>query len=146
MKKLITKPHLFFLGLSCAFIILGFLKRNITLDIALFYTYFVFYADLWSFISAVFFSLIGLNYFCLIWAKKDPNIWLTVLHLFLQIVSLVPFIYVIFSLKSNHKLPTNIFLYYINLDQVLLISFIIFLFSIFIHLINFFTSLFLRTK
>lgn len=146
MKKLITKPHLFFLGLACAFIILGFLKRNITLDIALFDTYFVFYADLWSFISAVFFSLIGLNYFCLIWAKKDPNIWLTVLHLFLQIVSLVPFIYVIFSLKPDHKLPTNIFLYYVNLDLALVVSFVIFLFSIFIHLINFFTSLFLKTK
>ncbi|PQJ81555.1 hypothetical protein BTO16_02770 [Polaribacter glomeratus] len=115
-------------------------------DIALFDTYFVFYADLWCFISAVFFSLIGLNYFCLIWAKKEPNIWLTILHLFLQIASLTPFIYVIFSLKSDNKLPTNIFLSFVDLDQALVVSFMIFLFSIFIHLINFFTSLFLKTK
>lgn len=146
MKKLITKPHLFFFAFAFTFIVLGFLKKNMYADIALFDTYFVFYADLWCFISAVFFSLIGLNYFCLIWAKKDPNIWLTILHLFLQIVSLMPFMYVIFSLKSDHKLPTNIFLSFVNLDLALVLSFVIFLISIFIHLINFFTSLFLKTK
>ena len=146
MKKLITKPHLFFLGLACAFIILGVSKKNVTLDIALFDMYFVFYADLWCYISAIFFCLIGLNYFCLIWAKKEAKIWLTMVHIFLQIIAVIPFIFIIFNSKSDEKLPANDFLYAINLDQALLISFIIFLFSIFIHLINFFTSLFLKTK
>jgi hypothetical protein len=146
MKKIITKPHLFFFGFAFTFVLLGFYKKESIANIAIFGTYFVFFKDLWCYISAIFFFLIGLNYFCLIWAKKVPKLWLTTAHLFLQIVSLIPFMHIIFILEPNNKLTGTNFLYFMDLDQVLIISFIIFLISIFIHLINFFTSLFLKTK
>lgn len=146
MKKLITKPHFLFFGLAFVFVLLGFYKRNISVDISIFDIFFVFQVAFWCHISAIFFCLIGLNYLCLIWAKKEPKIGLTILHLLLQIVSLIPFIYIIFSLKSEENLPSNSSFYFMNLDQAIVISFVIFVFSIFIHLISFFISLFLKTK
>ncbi|SDR87924.1 hypothetical protein SAMN05216503_1252 [Polaribacter sp. KT25b] len=146
MKKIITKPHLFFFGLAFVFILLGLYKKDITLDIAVYSTYFEFHADFWCYLSAIFFCLIGLNYFSLIWAKKTPKVWLTILHIFLQTISLIPFIYGIFSLNSDEKLTQINSFYFIDLDLAIAISFIIFLCSIFIHLISFFTSLFLKTK
>lgn len=146
MKKLITKPHFLFFGFAFFFVLLGFYKKNVSLDIAIFEIYFVFQVAFWCNISAVFFCLIGLNYLCLIWAEKEPKIWLTMLHLLLQLVSLLPFIYLIFSSKSEGNLLSNDSFYFIDLDQAIAISFVIFLCSIFIHLISFFTSLFLKTK
>jgi hypothetical protein len=146
MKKLITKPHFLFFGLAFIFVLLGFYQKNINLDISIFEIYFVLQVAFWCYISAVFFCLIGLNYLCLIWAEKKPKIWLTILHLLLQIVSLIPFLYLIFSSKSEEKIPSNGSFYFMDLDQAIVISFVIFLFSIFIHLISFFTSLFLKSK
>jgi len=146
MKKLISKPHLFFFGFAFAFILLGFCKTNISTNIPLFNTIFAFSPDFWCYISAVFFFLIGLNYFCLVWAKKEPKIWLTILHLFLQIISTLPFLFVVCYVTPTTKFLENNFLYFMDLNQALILSFIVFLISIFIHLINFFTSLFLKTK
>jgi hypothetical protein len=101
---------------------------------------------MWCYIAAVFFCLIGFNYFSLFWAKKKPKIWLTSIHIVLQIVSLIPFIIAIFSVQTDGTFSTNGFFAFMPVDQAFMLSFLIFLFSVFIHLINFFTSLFLKTK
>lgn len=100
--------------------------------------------DFWCYVSAVYFALIGLNYFSLNWAQKKPNKWLTILHIILQIISSLPFLWTIFKLDKNGNLLEGDFFALVKLESVLMISFILFLLSIFTHLINFFTSLFFK--
>ncbi|AUC84533.1 hypothetical protein CW731_04110 [Polaribacter sp. ALD11] len=144
MKKIITKPHLFFFGLTLSFIILGFINRNESLDFNIGDTYYIFTVDFWFYISAIFFTLIGFNYFSLIWAEKPPKKWLTILHLSLQMLSLL-------LLMTKHhwnwvgkQYPKELSLLNDNSEMVIFISFVLFMASILIHLINFFVPLFLK--
>ncbi|QTE23498.1 hypothetical protein [Polaribacter cellanae] len=144
MKNIIAKPHLFFFGLTISFFILGFLNREITIDINIYATYYVTTIDFWFYISAVFFFLIGFNYFSLAWAEKTPKKWLTITHISLQTISLL-----LLLTKQNwnwigkenlQELP----IFNNNAQLIIAISISIFIFSVFIHLVNFFTSLFLK--
>ena len=89
VKRIINKPHLFFFGLIPICIIVAFFSGNKTIDLNIDGTYFVTEIKYWCYFSAVFFGLIGLNYFSLVWTKKPPKKWLTITHLFLQILALV---------------------------------------------------------
>lgn len=144
MKAIIKKPHLFFFALVPIYIIIGFIKRDTPIDISISYIYYLINVDFWCYVSAVYFSLIGLNYFSLVWVKKRPNNWLTITHILLQIISVLPFFYAVFQLDENGNLQTNEFFGLIELKNVLVLSFLLFILSIFIHLINFFTSLLLK--
>lgn len=144
MNKIINKPHLFFFALVPIYFIIGIIKRNTPIDINISYIYYLINVDFWCYVSAVYFALIGLNYFSLNWAQKYPQKWLTIVHILLQVVSSLPYLYCIFKLDENGNLNESNFLWSINLENILLFSFILFLLSIFVHLINFFTSLFLR--
>lgn len=134
LKKIIAKPHLFFFGLVPLFLILGLFKRESYINLKVNYLNFDLDISLLCYISSVFFLLIGVNYFSLYWIQKYPKKVLTISHIVLQSFSLIPFILIVFSFNFNQTY------------LVLVLSFIIFLFSIIIHLINFFTSLFLKTK
>jgi hypothetical protein len=145
LKKVIAKPHLFFFGLIPIFIVIGLIKGSTPIDFNVSYIYYLLNVDFWCYVSSVFFALIGLNYLALDWAKKPPKKWLTLIHIILQIVSLLPYLFTIFNLDSDGNLDSTRFLGIANLESVLSISFLIFIVSVFVHLVNFFTSLFLKT-
>lgn len=147
MKKIISKPHLFFFGLIPIVLILGFIYKAEVIDINISYMYFMVKYNNLSYFFAVFFGLIGLNYFSLYWGKKKPFKWLTIIHLLLQTFALVLF----FTKdnwnwlgKNDSPAELNITVDYSNL--VLLLSISIFIISAFIHLINFFGSLISKSK
>lgn len=144
LKKIINKPHLFFFALVPIYILIGIVKRNTPIDISISYIYYLINVDFWCYVSAVYFALIGLNYFSLSWAKKYPKNWLTIIHIILQIISSLPYLYTIFKLDETGNLKEGKFLWFINLESIFVLSFFLFILSIFIHLINFFTSLFLK--
>jgi len=134
LRKIIVKPHLFFFGLVPLFVILGLSKKENYINLSFNYLIFDLDISLICNISAVFFLLIGFNYYSLYWVQKFPKKSLTISHILLQLLSLIPFILLVFSFNFSQTY------------LVLIGSFIVFLFSIIIHLINFFTSLLLKTK
>ncbi len=144
MRNVIAKPHLFFFGLSLAFIILGFINKHHDLNINIGDIYYSFTIDYWFYISSIYFILIGINYYTLIWTEKPPKKWFTISHLFLQILSLF-----MLMTKNNYnwiKLHSSekILLSNDNSSTVILIAILLFVLSILIHMLNFFISLFLK--
>lgn len=144
MKKLIYKPHLFFFALIPIFIILGFLNRNIPIDINISFIYYLINVDFWCYVSAVFFGLVGVNYLSLNLIKKNPKKGLTITHILLQILCLIPYLFAVFKLDENGTLKNIEFLNDIGFENYLIVGFILFILSIIIHLINFFISLLLK--
>ena len=98
MKKIIRKPHLFFFGLIPVFLIIGFINRNIPIDINISFIYYLINVDFWCYVSAVYFGLIGINYLSLNIIKKEPKKGLTITHLVLQILCLLPYLYAVLNL------------------------------------------------
>lgn len=146
MKKLIRKPHLFFFGLIPFFLILGLWKRNVPIDLDIVYINYLINVDFWCYTSAVYFGLIGVNYLALNWANRPPKKILTLLHFIFQLLCLIPFLYAIFQLNENGELQIKTFLSFLDLSSTLTYSFLFFLCSIFIHLVNFFSSLLLKRE
>ena len=142
VKKIIAKPHLFFFGLVPIFVFIGLINREKFININIDYFYFDIKINLLCYLSSIFLLLIGFNYFSLEWANKKPRKILTIFHLVLQIISLISFFILIFSINTKGSFEIEI----LNNYLFFLVSFLIFLLSVFIHLINFFTSLFLKTK
>ncbi len=146
LKRIITKPHLFFFGLAVSFIVLGIINRDTSFDLNIGDTYFVSTIDFWFYFSAIFFTLIGLNYFSLVWAEKPPKKWLTITHIIFQILSLL------FLMTKHHwnwfgsQNQRELDLLNKNSETVFIISIVLFIASIFIHLLNFFVPLFLKKK
>ena len=141
MKKIIQKPHLFFFGLGPIGIILGLIFKSQSLDFAFYggnisFGYFSVFA-----MSSVYFALIGLNYFSLRLIEKPPKRKLSIIHILIQIIALILFLYYILTIndyETNQQKETVNFIFFIG--------FILFLASILVHLINFFVSLFLKTE
>jgi len=146
LKKIISKPHLFFFGLIPVFLIIGFIKRDIPIDINISYIYYLINVDFWCYVSAVYFGLIGINYLSLNLIKKHPKKGLTITHLILQILCLIPYLYVVLKLDENGYLSNNNFLNTLEINNVFVIAFLLFIISIVIHLINFFSSLLLKKE
>ncbi|MDX6746176.1 hypothetical protein SHK09_05175 [Polaribacter sp. PL03] len=144
MTKIIAKPHLFFFGLTLSFIILGIINSTESIDFNIGDSYYVFTINFWFYLSAIYFTLIGFNYFSIIWAEKQPKKWLTIFHILLQLLSL-------FLLITKHnwnwigkQYPKELTLINDNSQVIIAISIVLFFLSIFIHLINFFVTLFLK--
>ena len=144
MNKIIKKPQYYFFALIPIYIIIGLIKRNTPIDINISYINYLINVDFWCYVSALYFSLIGLNYVALSWAKKNPKNWLILLHIVLQTLSIIPFIYAVLRLDEQGLLKGDQFLGILNLESVLIFSFFLFLLSNFVHLVIFFTSLFLK--
>jgi hypothetical protein len=140
MKKLISKPHLFFLGIIPIVFIFGYLNKTLTIDLE--YLGGIFSISLWSIclFSCVFFLLISFNYLTLNWTHKKPKKVLTLLHISVQVISFgVFYYYKTMFLGAEKELynPINIYL---------ILSFFLFIIATMIHLINFFASLMAKTK
>jgi hypothetical protein len=147
MKKIISKPHLFFFCLIPILLVLGFLYKKEAIDINISSTYYVIAYHHLSYLFAVFFGLIGLNYFSLYWAQKKPIKWMTLIHIILQALALLLF----FTKdkwnwlgKNDYPTELNMAIDYSNL--ILISSTFLFILSAFIHLINFFVSLISKSK
>ena len=146
MKKLITKPHLFFFGLIPFSILLALLLKNEEIGINYYGATIIAQLKYIYYLSAFFFGLIGFNYFSLHWANKAPKINLTIIHIFLQILS-----FTLLITRNNwnwlHSANQNSESLVIdNSNFMLFISFLLFLLATLFHLINFFLSLFSKSK
>nr|WP_298993404.1 hypothetical protein [uncultured Polaribacter sp.] len=144
MKKIIRKPHLFFFGLIPIFLIIGFINRNIPIDINISFIYYLINVDFWCYVSAVYFGLIGINYLSLNIIKKEPKKGLTITHLVLQVLCLLPYLYAVLNLDENGNLPNSSFFNSVEFNYIFIGGFLLFITSIFVHLINFFSSLLLK--
>lgn len=142
MKKILTKPHIFFFGLALFFIVIIFINGKSTINIS--YLYYDIEVKTFCLFSSLFFGLIGFNYFSIILANKQPKKWLTITHIVLQTIALVPFIYLLITAKNSSEPNLNQDLEFII--ALNFIGFILFLLASFIHLINFFVSLFLKRE
>ena len=91
LKKIISKPYLFFFGLVPLFVIIGLLNMKSYINLSIDYLNFDLDISLLCNISAVFFLLIGFNYYSLFWVQKEPKKSLTITHIILQLISLIPF-------------------------------------------------------
>ena len=142
LKKIIAKPHILFFSFVPIFIIIGLFKMKTFFNINVDYIYFDLNVSLVCNITAVFFLLIGFNYYSLIWVQKTPKKTLTIIHIVLQLLTLIPFITLVFSIDSKDSSS----LHFLNNYFILIISFLVFIVSTFIHLINFFSSLFSKSE
>lgn len=140
MKKIITRPHLFFLGVIPIVFIFGLLNKGQTIDIEYFGG--VLPINIWSvsLFSSVFFLLISFNYLTLFWTDKNPKKLLSILHIVFQTLSFGFFYYY----KTTHHGVQNEQINQIN--DVLIISVLLFVLATMIHLINFFTALIRKSK
>ena len=146
MNVLIKKPHIFFFGLVPIFIIIGFLSTDKIFDFNIYNNYFTITYFHFHLFSAIFYAMIGINYYSLNWAQKPPKKWLTTVHLILQTISLC----LLFTkdnwnwLGKQHYDGILILNDSSNFDFI--IALLIFLLSLFIHLINCFSSLLLKKR
>ena len=136
MKKLIYKPQLFFLLLAIFILIIGLFFKENAIDIAIYSTL----TDLsvWSIclFSMLFFILIAINYTSLSITLKTPKRGLTIAHIVLQILALIPLLYFIFSSGESRSYEQVS-----QMNIILILSFFIFIIATTIHLINFIISL-----
>ena len=144
MINVLKKPHLFFLGLAILAVLTSFYIGDKSLDISVSYIYFVISYKHLCLFSAIFYVMIGINYFSLKWAQKPTKKWLTILHIILQIIAIILLITVNnwnwLGNNSLEKLNTL----NDNSNLVIILSIFVFMLSLFVHLINFFTSLLLK--
>ena len=93
MKKVFTTPQGFFLLLAVLILIVGFSKDGSKLDLNYFLSFLL--VDVWSvaMVSSLFFVLISINYASLSLIGKKAITGLTIAHIVLQIIALVPLIY-----------------------------------------------------
>lgn len=140
MKKIISKPHLYFLGLIPIIFIFGYLNKDQPLNLEYFGG--TFSISFWSvsLFSCVFFLLISFNYIALAWTNKPPKKILTTLHLITQTLSFGVFYYYKIMFHSALGEPYN------QVNVYLVLSFLLFFLASIIHLINFFTTLISKSK
>lgn len=136
MKRLLKTPQAFFILLAILIMVVGIVKDGAQLDLNYFLAFLL--VDVWSvaLVSALFFALISVNYASLSLTGKRPKKSLTITHIVLQVVALIPLVYYMFTAGPK---TTGESVAYSNM--VLLISFFVFLVSVVVHLINFFYSL-----
>jgi heme A synthase len=136
VKKIITKPQLFFLSLIPIVLIAGLLNKG---DNALFiYEDIYIVMDVWyiSILSAVFFFLICINYYVLTSNKKPLKSTLTILHIVLQFIVFIPLLYYFFVSGPDYNGVDGF-----DTNLMISLAFLVFLLATVIHFINFFISL-----
>ncbi len=89
MKKLIKKPHIFFITMIPFVLLLGLLKGNETLDINIHDTYFVFHGFHLTVLISFIFALIGLGYWLVFKTKRKFYDWITLLHILLSLLGVL---------------------------------------------------------
>ena len=141
MKKMINKPQYFFLILAILVMISGYVNEGKVIPIS-FESYYI-NLDVWAagLFSGVFFVLIAVNYFSISITKKTAKKGLTIAHIILQLIAIVPFVYYFFTADVKRSYDEITFM-----NAVIVLSFILFLLASLIHIINFLASLILKKE
>ncbi len=141
MKKIIQKPQYFFMFLAVLILISGFINKEEALLISFQNVYID--VDVWatSIFSSVFFVLISVNYFSLTITQRFPKKGLTIAHIILQVISLIPFLYYFYTADLD-RIPDEIDF----MNAILFFAFIIFLLASLLHVINFLASLLMKKE
>lgn len=136
MKKFFRNPHWFFLALVPLVLLSGLLNREASITVNISATYFL--IDVWSMsiFSMVFFFLIFINYYALHAIKKPAKLILSIIHMVLQIIAIIPLFYVFFTADVKRDYTETV-----DMNVILVLGFMVFIMASFIHLINFFVSL-----
>ena len=136
MSRILRKPQLFFLPLALLTLIVGLLNKSDYFLIS----YYTTYIDLsvWSVsvFSSIFFMLVSVNYFSLTLTGRSPKKVLTILHILFQIIALIPLFYYSFN-AGQERTDVQI----IQMNSILLLAFLVFLFASLLHITNFIVSL-----
>lgn len=137
MQKIITKPQYFFFTLSVVAILSAFIVSDNGFSVNIFSVYLTIPFKNATILASVFFLMISLNYYAITWANKKANTILTIIHIILQVLAAVLIIYGGFEQVANNQNPLQ------SSDTITytFIGILMFILSIFIHLVNFFTSL-----
>ena len=136
MKKIINKPHIFFIFLAVITLLCGILNKDAVIKVAAYGA--LIDLKIWtvSIFSVLFFILISVNYGSLYIIKKPAKKGLTIAHIVLQIIALIPFFYFIFQSDVPRTYEE-----YSAVNIILILAFVIFILATVIHLINFVMSL-----
>ncbi len=136
MQKIIKKPQYFFLLLAIITLIVGLLNKRNALEIAVYGT--LIDLKIWSIslFSTLFFVLIAVNYASLSITNKPARKGLTILHIVLQVIAMIPLFYFIFQSDVSRSYDEIS-----RMNIILILAFFIFMLATIIHLINFMMSL-----
>jgi len=139
LQKIITKPQYFFFTLSVVAILSAFIVSDNGFSVNIFSVYLTIPFKNTTILASVFFLMISLNYYAITWANKKANTTLTFIHIILQVIAAVLIIYGGFEQVANNP-NQNPFQSSATITFTF-IGILVFILSIFIHLVNFFTSL-----
>lgn len=141
MKKMIQKPQYFFLLLAVLLLVSGLINKGEVILIS-FESYYL-NLDVWAagLFSSIFFLLIAVNYASLTLTKKRPKKGLTIGHIVLQVIAIIPFLYYFFTADVKRSYDEIEFM-----NAIIVLSFVLFLLASFIHIINFMMSLLLKKE
>jgi hypothetical protein len=146
LKTIIKKPHTFFFSLIPLFIIVGFIRKGSVIDVTIYNTFFVVKTDYWCYFSAIFVCLIGLNYYMLNWAKKPTIHMLSLFHIIFQLAALVAFLFCVFFINTKTVFMSSLLSNSINFYAILSASYVLFVISICLHILNFTFALLKKTS
>lgn len=146
MKTIIKKPHIFFFSLIPLFLILGFAKTGGTIDVTIHNTFFAVKTHYWCYFSAVFIGLIGLNYYMLYWANKPTIQILSLFHILFQVAALIPFVFCVIFLNTKIATSSSFLRDSVDFYSLLSTSYLIFIISIGIHLLNFILTILIKNR
>ena len=136
MKKAINRPQLFFIFLSIITLVSGYINQGADIQIALYGAFLNFSAWSICLFSTIFFVLIAVNYASLTITQRQPKKVLTVIHIILQVASIIPLLYFVYNANI-----TRTYQEVSQMNIVLILTFILFIVATIIHLINFIASL-----
>tara|TARA_B100000809_G_scaffold208593_1_gene211315 strand:+ start:9023 stop:9463 length:441 start_codon:yes stop_codon:yes gene_type:complete len=146
LKTIIKKPHIFFLSLIPLFILVGYIQKGNVIDVTIYNTFFAVKTHYWCYFSAVFISLISLNYYALNWAKKPTIPILSLFHIIFQVAALIPFLFCVFFLNTKTIFTSNFLSNSVDFYAILSVSYILFIISICLHVLNFSLALFRKNS
>jgi hypothetical protein len=146
VKQIIKKPHTFFFSLIPIFIIVGLIKTGNVIDVTIYDTFFAVKTEHWCYFSALFVGLIGLSYYMLYWAKKPTVQILSLFHILFQFAALVLFLFCVFFLNTKNIFTSNMFYNSVDFYAILSASYLLFVISISMHVLNFILTLFKKSN
>ncbi len=145
MKKLINKPHIFFIIMIPFVLLLGLLKGDETLDINIHDTYFVFYGFHLTVLISFIFALISLGYWLVFKTKRKFYDWIILLHILLSLLGVLSCLGMFF-IPRYYTIHDNQFVFILlgDLEIVLTLGILIFFPIQLLYPINIFLALIRR--
>jgi len=136
MRKIIDRPQILFVFLAIFTLVSAFVNKGNMLQVAMYATYVN--IEIWAvgMFSFVFFLLIAVNYTSITVVGKKAKRGLTITHVFLQLVSLFPLLYFMFTSEQERTYDEVT-----QMNIILIFAFVVFIIATVVHLINFIMGL-----